>query len=152
MYVPATKCGADMLRTNPLEESVRQHRFTAIYRQACPPRSRLRRRRLQLNRYPADLAVELEGTECGQATASPSLTRVSAPSASEKDIGLCPVTSAGADCSAATSPTASQVIVTSKNECGSFLNLANLFVHVNRHNHPQSMHSTRYFSWIRPRM
>ena len=98
------------------------------------------------------LPLNLKGTECGQATALPSPTRISAPSSAEKDIGLCPVTSAGADSCAATSPTASQVIVTSKNECGSFLNLANLFVHVNQHNHPQSMHSTRYFSWIRPRM
>jgi len=80
------------------------------------------------------LPLNLKGTECGQATASPSLTRISAPSSAEKDIGPCPVTCAGANCCAATSPTASQVIVTSKNGCGSFLNLANLFVHVNRYN------------------
>jgi len=44
------------------------------------------------------------------------------------------VTSAGADCCAATSHTASEVIVTSKNECVSFLNLSNLFVQFNRPN------------------
>ena len=113
-------------------------------------------RRLQLKRYLADLAGELEGTKCGHVTAFPSPTRISAPSSAEKDIGLCPVISAGADCCAASSPTASQVIVTPKNGCGSFLNLANPFVHVNRHNHARSTHSTHtrhgIFSWIRPRM
>jgi len=108
--------------------------------------------RLQLNRYLADLAANLNGTECGQATAEFSPIRRSAPSSAEKDIGLRPVTSACADCCAAPSPTAGQVIVTPKNKCRSFMNLANLLVHVNRHNHPRSTHSTRYFSWIRPRM
>ena len=91
------------------------------------------------------LPVNLKGTACDQATAVPSPKPISAPSSAEKDIGLCPVTSAGAECCAATSPTAREVIVTSKNECVSFLNLSNLLVHFNRHNHPRSTHSTRHF-------
>ena len=91
------------------------------------------------------LPVNLKGTECDQATAVPSPKPISAPSSAEKDIGLCPVTSAGADGCAATSPTASEVIVTSKNKCVSCLNLSNLFVHFNRHKHPRSTHSTRHF-------
>src|SRR5215204_2556947 len=91
------------------------------------------------------LPVNLKGTACDQATAVPSPKPISPPSSAEKDVGLCPVTSAGAGCCAATSPTASEVIVTSKNECVSFLNLSNLFVHFNRHNHPRPTHSTRHF-------
>ena len=88
------------------------------------------------------LPLNLKGTECDQATAVPSPKPISAPSSAEKDSGLCPVTSAGADCCAATSPTAGEVIVTSKNECVSLLNLSNLFVHFKRHTHPRSTHST----------
>ena len=80
------------------------------------------------------LPVNLKGTVCGQATALPSPTRISAPSSAEKDIGLCPVTSAGAVVALRRVPPPAG---------GSFLHLANLFVHVNRHNRPRSMHSTR---------
>lgn len=101
--------------------------------------------RLNLDRYPADPGVNLNGTEYGGGLAVLSFTpKIGTPRPPEKKLavpGHLRRCGSSHCCKSHRKPN----IVTSKNECGSFPNLANLFVHVDRHNHPRSAHSTRYF-------
>lgn len=101
-----------MLRINPARTVSPPARFTAIYRQASPPRLRLAAAVGFNSIVTADLARELEEHKVlPRHGLTFAYTDISAFVA-EKDIGLCPVTSAGADYCVASSPTASQVIVT----------------------------------------
>ena len=90
-----------MLRTNPGENSqsasTASQRFNdRIVRLGCDCGCR----RLQLSRYLADLAVELEGHRVRPSHGLTfAYTDISAL-VRRKDMGLCPATSAGADCCA----------------------------------------------------
>ena len=107
--------------------------------------------RLRLNRYLADLADEFDGHSVRSGHGVTFAYTDTRPSSAEKDIGRCPVTYRCGllRCDEFHRQPSNSYLEERVRE---FLNLASLFVHVNRHNHPRSTHSTRYFSWIRPRL